>query len=137
MTDFTYRLPDGSIKSFSDTMSEQDIRRFVAKNFPGRPSQGWLTGPISQHSGSKFDDDTLEKMAGLYDVAKPYADRFGIDPYLAIGGPVEEMDTVHRLNPLLRAGNWALDWKARNWDDQDHIREDIEKAKSVDQSRGV
>jgi hypothetical protein len=40
VVDFTYRLPDGSIKSFPDTAREQDIRWFVAKNFPGRPAQG-------------------------------------------------------------------------------------------------
>src|SRR5205809_866104 len=112
MADITYTLPDGSIKSFPETTSELDIRRFVAKNFPGRPSQGWLNGPISQHR-VRFDDDTLGEMARLYDVAKPYADRVGVDPYLAIGGPAEELDTTRRLSPLLRAGNWALDFKAR------------------------
>jgi predicted metal-dependent phosphotriesterase family hydrolase len=59
----------------------------------------WLSKPISAHAEqepnvedephltSRFDDDTLATMVQLYDVAKPYADRLGIDPYLAIGGP--------------------------------------------------
>jgi hypothetical protein len=78
MTDITYRLPDGSIKSFPDTISTQDIRRFVAKSFPGRSSKMWLSKPISTHAEqepsvedephltSRFDDDTLATMAQLF-----------------------------------------------------------------------
>jgi hypothetical protein len=137
MVDYAYRLPDGSIKSFPDTKSEDEIRRFVSKTFPGRPSAMWLSGPLSQHRVRKFDDGTLETMTKLYDVAKPYADSLGVDPYLAIGGPAEELDTIHRMTPLSRAGNWALDWKARHWDSKEGIREDLEEAKNVDQSTGV
>jgi len=83
MAKFAYRLPDGSTKKASD----DEIRWFVAKSFPGRPAYDWLAGPMSRHRVRKFDDDTLATMAKLYDVAKPYADQLGVDPYLAIGGP--------------------------------------------------
>jgi hypothetical protein len=143
VVDFTYRLPDGSIKSFPDTTSEQDIKWFVAKNFPGRPGQGWLAGPISQHRVRKFDDGTLATMAKLHDVAKPYADRLGVDPYLAVGGPAEELDTIRRTDPigdpLSFVGNPFLDVRARNyfWRDHNALSQDLEDAKKVDQSRGV
>ena len=136
MADVTYTLPDGSIKSFPETTSEQDIRRFVATRFPWLQSGIWQEGPISQHR-VRFDDETLSEMARLYDVAKPYADRLGVDPYLAIGGPAEEMDTVHRMNPILRLGNTFFDWQVPIVYGEAKLREDVQKAKRVDQSHGV
>jgi hypothetical protein len=57
MSDITYRLPDGSIKSFPETMSEQQIRRFVAEKFPRQLSAVWLSEPTSSYR-IRFDDDT-------------------------------------------------------------------------------
>jgi hypothetical protein len=82
-------------------------------------------------------------MARLRDVAKPYADLLGVDPYLVVGGPAEELDTIRRTDPIGDAlsfvGNPFLDVRARNyfWGDHNAISQDLEDVRKVDQSRGV
>jgi hypothetical protein len=82
-------------------------------------------------------------MVRLYDLTKPYADRLGVDPYLALGGPAEELDTNRRMDPIGQPlsffGDPILDWKAQYypWDSKYTIRQDMEDAKSADQSHGV
>jgi hypothetical protein len=136
MSDITYRLPDGSIKSFPETTSEQEIRRFVAKDFPRQVSAVWLSEPTSSYR-IRFDDDTLEEMARLYDIAKPYADRVGVDPFLAIGGPAEELASTRRLSDYRRPGNYAFDWWTPTMFSEAMIERNVSEAKNVDQSNGI
>jgi hypothetical protein len=55
MADVTYRLPDGSIKSFPDSMSDEEIKGFVGKKFPTPETAYWLAGPLSRHIEQELD----------------------------------------------------------------------------------
>ena len=108
MSDVTCRLPDGSIKSFPDSMSEKEIKRFVEKKFPLRETAYWLSGPLSRHIeqeqyggespslGARFDY-VSPVIARQQDVATPYVDgtwaNRGTDlraPRVAMGSMPEE-----------------------------------------------
>jgi hypothetical protein len=104
-----------------------------------------------------FEPETLTGIASLYGQARPYAEILGIDPFLAMGGPAEELDEINKL-PFFTweypwfpaAGNahfdnrvggypdWMGEWVRKKWEySHDDIERDIDDVKKVDQTHGV
>ena len=95
-----------------------------------------------------FGPETLDRIATRYGIARPYADTLGIDPFLAMGGPAEELDSINSsLYQIL--GNSIFDTRVGGFPDwmgqgvkavefsHDDIKRNVTEAKSVDQSNGV
>jgi hypothetical protein len=106
---------------------------------------------------SVFGQDTLDMIEKLYGLSKSYADMLGVDPFLAMGGPAEELDTINRspngtweypyipsaLNSLLDtwvAGlpDWVGYWSKEIFDySHERIKRNIAEANNIDQTHGV
>jgi len=97
-----------------------------------------------------FDRETLKTIADFYKTSTHYADILGIDPFLAIGGPAEELYTINNYDLAHKAGNaffdswvggfpdWIRDWKGRpiKYSHED-ILKNIVESELVDQTNGV
>jgi hypothetical protein len=95
-----------------------------------------------------FEPETLDRIATLYGQARPYGEILGIDPFLAMGGPAEDLDSINS-SLYQRFGNSIFDTRVGGFPDwmgstvklvefsHDDIERNIDEAKSVDQSKGV
>jgi hypothetical protein len=62
-----------------------------------------------------FEEETLNTIVDLYRRSKPYAAVLGIDPFLAIGGPAEELHTINSYDPFRYYGDQFLDAWSNVW----------------------
>jgi hypothetical protein len=120
MSDVIYKLPDGSIKSFPDSMSEKEIKRFVTKIFPIGETADWLTGALSRHIqyepydeerpslGARFDSYTSPEIASQHDVARPYArgTNAGRGTDRVAMGSISEEKSSEEDRKLIGGGEW-------------------------------
>jgi hypothetical protein len=83
-----------------------------------------------------FGFNTLRQSKKLYGDIRPHARAMGVDPFLAVGGPAEEMHTRNERNTIWALGEVSLDVMATNWS-HEGIVQDLIDSKGVDQTNGV